>query len=322
MDLKTWGGLLFAIFFLWMIPAEARTRTPTPPKPRIKPPQRVQIALPVTFSEILTYLEERRPNDLRLMKDAVSGAKALSKKDLSPEIPDLIFRAYTLGSNELLNAQSTGSLPKNLQRNVQFQKSVLEKIEYQEKETDEISDRVRGHLADLEASRWRFRRRAFFEIISWQTEATLQGPVETTTLLATNLGLSPGIGFSYENRRWASSLDLAGIYGSGGVSSQNSLITYSQSDVAAYGAKATFGFARVVASSGSELGLRASALYIKQSFTVPPDPSYSIEQKKALSGTISLFSRWRFNRFYLQTDFGRYFGRPATIWSLGGGLTF
>ena len=318
MDLKPRYGILLTIFCLLTISAEAGT--PPPPKPRIKPPQRTQTALPVTFPEILSYLEQRRPSDLKLMKDAVSEGKSLTKKDLSPEVPDLVFRAYKLGSNEILGAQSTASLSKDLQKTVQFQKSVLEKIEYKEKETDEISDRIRGHLADLEARRWHFKKRVFFEVISWQTEATLQGPVESTTLLATNLGLSPGIGVSYENRLWASSLDLAGIYGSGGVSSQNSLITYSQSDVAAFGAKATLGFARVVASSGSELGLRASALYIKQSFTTPPDPSYSIDQKKALSGTISLFSRWRFNRFYLQTDFGRYFGRPATLWSLGAGF--
>ncbi len=157
-------------------------------------------------------------------------------------------------------------------------------------------------------------------MIGWQSEATLVGPFENTGLLSTNLGFCPGFGINYENRFWALSADFNGIYGSGGVSAVQGLVTYQQSSVPAFGAKVAFCAAKVVASSGSELGIRGSALFIKQSLTEPPTAGYTIDQDKALTATLSLFLRWRLGRYYFQTDFGRHIGRSATLYSFGLGF--
>ena len=77
----------------------------------------------------------------------------------------------------------------------------------------------------------------------------------------------------------------------------------------------------IVSSTRAELGLRATFLYVKQNLKTPSTAGYSITQDKQLSEVISLYSRWSFGRYYLQTDFGRYFQRPATLWSIGAGYT-
>ena len=98
-------------------------------------------------------------------------------------------------------------------------------------------------------------------------------------------------------------------------------VSYRQESVPASGFKASLGGGMIVSESRSELGLRATFLYVNQGLETPATAGYSVDQPNAFSQVISLYSRWTFDQFYLQTDFGRYVKRPATLWSIGVGYS-
>ncbi|MBU6153657.1 MAG: hypothetical protein KGP28_05080 [Bdellovibrionales bacterium] len=280
-----------------------------------KPKGKPEVLAPYTGPGAELY--QQYPKEMRVLRYAVSNSREVQSNKFSKQFQNALFNSYVAQADRILNTRDYRSLSPRDREEAQFSKSALEKLELEEDRVDELSDRVRGHLTRLESRVFRIRRRVSLELISWQSEATLVGPFENTGLLTTNLGFCPGFGVSYENRFWALSADFNGIYGTGGVSAVQGLVTYQQSNVPAFGAKMAFGAAKVVASSGSELGIRGSVLFIKQNLTEPPTSGYSIEQDKALTATLSLFSRWRLGRYYFQTDFGRHIGRSATIYSFG-----
>jgi hypothetical protein len=305
------------ILILFLLPglalsAAAASRTPGKKKGGSK------VSAPYTGPGAELY--KQFPREMSSLRSAVSNSREVNASEYPASFQQSLFNSYVAQAERILRTQDYRSLSPRDREEAQFSKSALEKLEHEEKRVDELSDRVRGHLSTLESRVFRIRRRVSLELISWQTEATLVGPFENTGLLTTNIGFCPGFGVNYENRFWALSADFNGIYGSGGVSAVQGLVTYQQSSVPAFGAKAAFGAAKVVASSGSELGIRASALFIKQSLTDPPTAGYSIEQDKSLTATLSLFSRWRLGRYYFQTDFGRHIGRSATLYSFGMGF--
>ncbi len=253
------------------------------------------------------------------IKKAVNQGGELQGSEFSKDYKELLYSIYAGYASRLENAQKMDSAFIRDTPLFEFFKKALEKLEYREDEVDATSDRIRIHLVQLEEKRYRIKWRTSVHYLSWQSQASLIGPFETTNLLSTNLGVCPGIGASLENRYWSLSLDLNGLYGSGGVSAVQGIVEYQQSQVPAIGGRLAVGGGRIVSSSGSELGLRASALYVRQTLSRPSDTQYSIEQNKTLSFTASIFSRWRFNRFYIETDFGRTIARPSTLWSLGFG---
>ena len=212
-------------------------------------------------------------------------------------------------------------LKKDLER-FELIKQKLEVLTFQSAIVSKRSEKVSNWLKQLELKIYKFRFRAFLDYLSWQTEATLKGPTGSYPLVATNVGLSPGLGVSYENSFYAFSLDANLIYGTAGVSTLQGGPTYQQSDVPAFGSRLAFGTGLIVSATRSEVGLRASLFYIKQSLSTPSTAGYSVEQSKELSETLSLYSRWLFNPFFLQTEFGRYLNRPATVWSIGFGSFF
>jgi|GEM_PF-1476805 len=238
------------------------------------------------------------------------------------QFQSVFFRIYGDYSQEILGATWQGGVSKrNLSAFEQYKKA-LDAFGYQAEAVQNIHDRVENHLKLLEKKKYRWRPRVFLDYISWQTSAALIGPFETTALLATNMGLCPGVGISYESGFWALSFDLSYLRGSGGVSATQGLVQYQQSDVAATGFKAALGAGMIVSESRSELGLRLTVLDVSQSLARPDTSGYSIDQPNSISEVISIYSRWTFDHFYLQSDFGRYFKRPATLWSLGFGYSF
>jgi hypothetical protein len=270
-----------------------------------------------SLNDWIKAFNKNYPAETAKIKKAVNQGEPINSNEVGKEYQDLLFRIYGGYASKLI---ATSTLDSTVTRDVplfEFFKKALGKLEYREDEVDATADRVKAHLTVLEEKKYRIKWRASLHYMSWQSQATLKGPFENTSLLTTNLGFCPGIGASLENRFWSLSLDLSGLYGSGGVSPIYGNVLYQQSQVPAFGGRFSVGGGRIVSSSGSEVGLRGSILFVRQSLTKPPDPSYSIDQDKTLSLTVSVFSRWRFNRFYLETDFGRTVARPSTLWSIG-----
>jgi hypothetical protein len=159
------------------------------------------------------------------LKNAVANAKEVDPKKFSLPFQESLFGGYQNQTQRILSTGNYRDLTKKDRDETQFFKTALEKLEFQEKKVDELSDQVRSHLTVLESKVFRLRRRFSFDVISWQSEATLSGPAGSFGLLTTNLGFCPGFGYTYENRYWAYSADLHGLYGSGGVSAPEG-ITY------------------------------------------------------------------------------------------------
>ncbi len=272
------------------------------------------------LQKLVNEFNKARSSETQKLKGALSGKRPFDASEYSEEYKKLLFSLHGAYVERILGTPSHSKLNKKEQELEAFFRSALERLEFKEKEVDSGSEKVKNHVLLLESKKFRFRGRFFFETISWQSEATLQGPFESTRLLTTNIGFCPGLGGGLENRFWSVTLDLCGLYGTGGVSAIQGLVEYQQSSVPAFGGKLSLGLARVVAANGSELGLHGNLLFVRQNLASPSDSQYQIQQNKTLGGSVTLFSRWRLGSFHFQTDFGRMIGRPATVWSLGVGV--
>jgi hypothetical protein len=267
------------------------------------------------------YLRENYEKDSTRLRTDLQNNQAPKSSEYSNEFKALFFRIYGDYSQKILGAGWQGGVFSKDQFAFEQYKKALDALEYQGDAVQKIHDKVEEHLKLLEKKQYRWRTRVFIDYLSWQTSATLIGPFETTALLATNVGICPGVGVSYESSFWALSLDLSYLSGSGGVSVTQGAVNYRQESVPASGFKAAFGAGMIVSESRSELGLRATFLYVNQSLATPATAGYSIDQPNTFSQVISLYSRWTFDQFYLQSDFGRYVKRPATLWSIGVGYS-
>jgi hypothetical protein len=274
------------------------------------------------LADLVVKFNKEHTTETKVVNEAIHRGTDVDEKLITPAYKELLYKLYLGYTGRALQSDSISRINSKETSLTQFLKKALEKLEHREKEVDARSDLVRNHLVVLESKQFRFKFRTFLEFLSWQSQATLVGPFESTGLLTTNIGFCPGVALNYENRFWAISTDLCGLYGAGGVSAIQGLVEYQQSNVPAYGGKWSLGIGKVVASSGSEFGVRGNLLYVRQTLTTPPNPQYSVDQNKTLGGSITLFSRWRFQRLYFQTDFGRMVGRPATVWSLGIGAVY
>ena len=272
--------------------------------------------------ELVKEFNSSYPVELKKVKAAVREGKGLDAQEFSDSYKKLLFNIYLGYNSKIAQAKSSEAVAKKDEDVVKFFKSALEKMEYRETEVDQASEELKAHYVYLEASKYRLRKKAFVDFVSWQTQATLSGPFENTALLANNLGYQAGFGFNFENSYWSFGTELAGLIGYGGVSSVAGLIDYQQSSVPAFGGRFSLSGARVVSSSGSLLGIRAAAQYFKQTLSTPSTAGYSIQQDKALSFTTTIFTQWRYDRYYFETEFGRYIARPSTIWSMGVGMLF
>jgi len=262
------------------------------------------------------------PIELKKLKIAVREGSGLNSNEFTDDYKKLLFDIYLGYNSKIAKSKSNEEIAKKDEDAIRFLKSVLEKLEYRETEVDQASEELKAHYVYLEAKKYRLKKKAFLDFVSWQTQATLSGPFEKTALLANNLGYQAGFGFNLENSFWSFGTELAGLFGSGGISSITGLIDYQQSSVPVFGGRISLSGAWVVSSSGSLLGIRTSAQYFKQTLTTPSTAGYSIQQDKALSFTATLFTQWRYDRYYFETEFGRYIARPSTIWSMGLGMLF
>lgn len=200
---------------------------------------------------------------------------------------------------------------------------LLSELEFREGKVDKFNDKIVAHITYLENKVYKFTKSFSVSYISWQTDSVLKGPSSETGLVITNSGLCLGGDAGYENSFYHFYVDACAFAGSGGVSSDaSSPIKYQQSNVAAYGAKFGPGASMIVSSSGSRIGIKVPVIYTLQKLQEPANNSYSIEENSPLSFVASLYSRWQFEKWYFQTEFGKYIQEEQTFWGLGIGKKF
>lgn len=200
---------------------------------------------------------------------------------------------------------------------------LLSELEFREKMVDKFNDKIIAHIQHLENKVYKFSSSLFASYVSWQQDSILKGPSSKTGLIVTNSGVCAGGDIGFENYLFHFYLDGCVFAGSGGVSADStSTITYQQSNVPALGFKAGPGASMIVSSSRSRIGIKLPLIYTIQNLQEPKNPGYSIESGSPLSFVASLYSRWQFNTWYFQTEFGKYMQQEQSFWGLGIGKNF
>ena len=201
---------------------------------------------------------------------------------------------------------------------------ILSEFEFREGKVDKLNDRISAHILLLQNKVYKFSRSISFQYISWQQESQLEGPSGlSTSLTVTNRGFCLGGDIGYENASYHWYVDGCAFFGSGGVAADSgSGVNYKQSNIPAYGLKFGPGVSAIVSSTKSRVGLRIPIVYNVQKLQNPGQDGFNIDPESAISFATALYSRWQFDKWYLESEFGKYVDREATIWTLGIGRQF
>ncbi len=198
---------------------------------------------------------------------------------------------------------------------------ILGDLEFREGKVDKANDKVLGHIQYLQNKVYRFIGSLYFNYVSWQQSSKLVG-ASSTDLIVTNKGYCLGGDLGMENAFYHVFMDGCFLFGSGGVSSTSTSPNYRQRDVPAYGVKVGPGASMIVSSTRSRIGFKLPIIYTVQRLSEPKDGSYKIDPDSPLSAIGTLYSRWQFDKWYFQTEFGKYLTKDQSFWGLGFGRNF
>lgn len=208
-------------------------------------------------------------------------------------------------------------------RHFQIFSKLLEGLEFRESKVDKINTAALSHFAWLEDKIYHLTGSLFLNYVSWQREVLLKGGSREIDLQVTNRGYCAGGDVGWVNYRWHFYMDGCVLFGSGGVTNTEQPPEYQQSNVRAFGIKGGPGASMIVSSSKSRIGIKLPLLYTIQSFQNPPTGSnLTIEETNPFSAMVSLYSRWQFTKWYLNTEMGKYVQTDDFFWGLGLGKQF
>lgn len=265
--------------------------------------------------------EYARPHK-KLLADV--GAGETIDGDDYPEALKVLYWNLMNDYGAILGSYKSAStlIKKDHQHYLIFSK-ILSELEFREGKVDKYNDKIVAHIQYLENKVYRFSKSLSFQYISWQQESTLESATSKTGLVVTNRGMCFGGDMGVENSFYHFYVDGCLFAGSGGVSSDaSSPIKYQQSNVPAYGAKFGPGASMIVSSSGSRIGFKIPVIYTIQNLQEPSNTAFDVKSDSPLSIVASLYSRWQFQRWYFQTEFGKYVQTEQTYWGLGIGKKF
>lgn len=204
---------------------------------------------------------------------------------------------------------------------------ILGELEFRESKVDKLTDRIQGHILYLQNKIYKRVSNFSFQYVSWQQRSILEGSDgSASSLIVTNSGYCLGGDTGIENHLWHFYVDGCLFLGSGGVQSKSgSAVNYQQSTVMAYGLKAGPGASMIVSSSRSRIGFKLPVIYNIQNLTDPGERQgvdFRVTTKKPLSVALTLYSRWQFDEWFINTEFGQYVAEEQTFWGLGFGKSF
>ncbi len=202
---------------------------------------------------------------------------------------------------------------------------ILSELEFRENKVDKYNDLIMAHRQYLTNKIYKFKSSWSFQYVTWQQDATLKSTVTggKAGLIITNKGICAGGDMGYENYLYHFYVDGCILYGAGGVKNndQDLIENYQQANIPAYGIKGGPGASLIVSSSKSRIGIKVPMIYSVQKLTTPKS-GFSVDQGPSLAFTVALYSRWQFNKWYFQTEFGKYVQQEQTFWGLGFGKEF
>lgn len=275
--------------------------------------------LRVTYSLVKKFYSKQHAGIL----NAIRTGESLD----SNEIPEpLKIHYWNLFNNYASILKQYSSLSEELdkdQKNFNSFTKILSEVEFREGKVDKISDAVQAHIQYLHDKIYHWRISLSIQYVSWQQTATLIGPSDSTTLIITNRALCTGGDLGLENYLFHFYMDGCFLYGAGAVRQDSGAgQNYQQSNIPAYGVKVGPGASVIVSSSGSRIGIKIPFLYSVQQLTTPTTPGYSISDKAEFAAMTTLYSRWQFDKWYFQTEFGKYVKNEEAFWGIGFGRNF
>jgi hypothetical protein len=156
--------------------------------------------------------------------------------------------------------------------------------------------------------------------LNWQEEGLIKAGGFKNRLIITNRALCAGGGYSYNQEFYRLFVEACLFSGKGNAGSEKNSITYNQSDISLYGVKAALGAGRFVSTIHTEIGFKLPMMYVNQTFNHPPSGDVTAPPSTMLMA--SLYSRWPFEKWFVQTEFSKFIGNDLTLFSLGGGYEF
>lgn len=206
---------------------------------------------------------------------------------------------------------------------LQMFSKLLEGLEFREGQVDRLNTKINNHLQYLEDKIYHFEGSLFFNYMTWQRDVSLESSSAKSTLLVTNRGYCLGGDAGVSNYRYHFFMDGCFLIGAGGVSNPNPPPEYEQANVRVLGLKAGPGASIIVSDSRSRLGIKFPFIYNIQRFQNPPPATgFKVEELNPLSYMATLYSRFQFGKWYLQTEFGKYITEERSVWAIGFGKEF
>ena len=241
-----------------------------------------------------------------------------------PEALKILYWNINVDYGKIIESYQTSSdlIEKDHKRFTMFSK-ILSELEFREVKADKFNDKLVAHIQLLKDKVYKRSRSLSISYISWQQTADLTGPGVKSSLIITNKGFCAGGDAGIENYLWHFYVDGCAFFGSGSISATGSSgTTYEQANVPAYGFKVSPGASLIVSSSKSRIGVRFPLIYSMQSLNKPEAAGFDIKEASPLNFITSIYSRWQFNKWYFQTEFGKYAQKEQTFWGIGIGKNF
>lgn len=260
--------------------------------------------------------------ETKLLKDIEKSAEIDSAK-YTTSLKEKYFKSYQEQADDII--KSHGKPSEETLKKFDQTEGVLSALEYEEGKVDQISEKVEQHLKSEEAKQYHTQTFVFADYISWQQDFSLKTPAGKKNLIATNKGYCAGGGYGYQNANYHFFADGCFLYFRGDAAAQNTTVTYHQSDVYGYGLKVSLGAGMFVSSAKAEVGFKIPVMYANQDFDNPNQTSFpgtKVSQPKNVNSFVSLYTRWPFDRWFFQTEFGKRLDEDLTLWSLGFGYKF
>lgn len=210
------------------------------------------------------------------------------------------------------------------EKNFQNFRLILSELEYREGKVEKTNEQVMSQIQYISNTEYKFSYSLQVQYMSWQYSADM---VRVSTdvksgLIVTNQGLCVGGDVGYASGFYHYALEGCFLMGAGGVTSfGNPEISYNQ-NLIAYGIKVGPSAYKIVSTSKAKLGISLPILFTTQKMTQPEDPDYVVEQGPLINFVPTLSARWQFDKWYMKTEFGQYFGKKEVLWALGVGREF
>lgn len=276
-----------------------------------------------TVDELQNEIKTKHGKEESKLQHAIEAAEEIDSSKYSNTLKELHFQIFRKQADQIIDSNESPS--KQQVAELDESEKILAALEYSEGKVDQISEKVELHLKNQEAAQFKPQVFAFADYISWQQDMSLKTPSGSKSLIATNKGYCAGGGYGFSNVNYHLFVDGCFLYFRGDASAQKTSTTYHQTDVYGWGAKISAGGGMYVSSARAEVGFKLPLLYTDQNFDDPNQtafPGTHVSEPSSVQTYASLYTRWPFDKWFFQTEFGKRLGKDLTLWSLGLGYKF